>query len=108
MVGGVTDVMTVGLKFVVVPRRRGLNDIGKFSYQLLRRLRLIGVLGRAVLDITATGIQKGRMRLGNTDDIGSHIMCYGLDVSRHRCRVIDSDLLWVDLAFVIPVDHRSE
>src|SRR5262245_31046140 len=69
MVGGVTDVMTVGLKFVVVPRRRGLNDIGNFSYQLLRRLRLVGILSRAVLDVTAAGIQKGRMRHGNADDI---------------------------------------
>ena len=48
------------------------------------------------------------MRLSNADDIGSHIVRHGLDVSRHRCRVIDGDPLCVNLPFGIAVDHRSE
>src|SRR4029077_5054587 len=91
MVGGVADVMAVSLELVVVPCRRRLDDIGKFPHQLLRRLSLICVLRRAVLDVTAAGIQKGRMRLGNADDIGSHIVRHGLDVARHRCRVLHSN-----------------
>ena len=100
--------MAVGLELVVIPRGRRLDDIGKFPHQLLWSLRLVSVRRRAVLDVTAAGIQKGWMRLSNADDIGSHILRHGLDVSCHRCRVIDSDPLCVDLAFGVPVDHRSE
>ena len=100
--------MAVGLELVVIPRRRRLDDIGKFPHQLLGSLSLVSVLRRAVLDVTAAGIQKGRMRLGNADDIGSHIVRHGLDVARHRCRVIHSDPLCVDLAFGIAVDHCGE
>ena len=108
MVGGVADVMTVSLKLVVIPCGRRLDDVREFPYQLLWRLCLVSVLGGAVLYITAAGVQKRRMRLGDAHDIGAHIMRHRLDVTGHRCRVIHSDLFWVDLAFVIPVDHRGE
>src|SRR4029450_5946496 len=81
MVGGVADVMAVGLELVIIPRRRRLDDIGKFSHQLLGSLRLVSVRRRAVLDVTAAGIQKGRMRVGNADDIGSPNMVPRLGVT---------------------------
>src|SRR5262245_41127168 len=108
MVCGVADMMAVSLELVVIPRGRCLDDIRKFLYELLRRLHLVSVLGGAVLDVTAAGIQKSRMRFGNADDIGSHVVGHSLDVARHCRGVIHSDPVWVDLAFVIPVDHRGE
>src|SRR5215813_114474 len=108
VVRGVADMMTVGLELVVIPRCRRLDHEGKFLYELLGRLRLVSVLRGAILDVTAAGIQKSRMRFGNADDIGSHVVGHGLDVARHRRGVIHGDPVRVDLAFAIPVDHRGE
>src|SRR5262245_64373796 len=78
VVGGVADMMTVGLELVVIPRCRRLDHEGKFPHQLLRRLCLVSVLGGAILDVTAAGIQKSRMRLRHAAEIRYHVGCDGV------------------------------
>ncbi len=71
----VADVMAVRLKFVVIPSRGRLDDIGKATHQLFGRIALKVIFRRAVLHIAsaAGGVEKRRMRLGDADHVGAHV-----------------------------------
>ena len=90
--------MAVRLKLVVIPRRRRLDDVGKSPHQILGRILLESVLRRAVLNVTAAGVQICRVGLGNADDISAQIVRNRLDVARHRRRVVYSHSLRIDFA----------
>ncbi len=110
VVRGVADLMAVRLELVVVPRGRRLDDIGKLARQIFRRIALEVVLRRAVLDVAASAgsVKIRRMRLGDADDIGSHVEGDGFDVARHRRGIVHRDFLRIDFAVARPVDHVGQ
>ena len=83
---------------------------GKLPRQVLGRIALEVVFRRAVLDVAASAgsVKKRRMRLGDADDVGSHIKGDRLDVARHRRGIVHRDFLRIDFAVARPVDHVGQ
>src|SRR5687767_10594500 len=100
--------VAVRLQFVVIPSSSCHDDIGEFLRQLGRRALLVCVLGCAVLNVSATGIQKSRMCLGDGDNVGTHVACNGLDMAAHCGSVSYRHLTRIDVALGWPVNHRGQ
>src|SRR5262249_27784854 len=108
MIGGIADVMPVGLKLVVIPRCGCDDDIGKLPYQFGGRLLMVSVLCRAILHVAAACIEKSWMRFSDGDDVSAHVTGHSLDMARHRRGIIHVDLVRVNFALHVPVHHGGE